>query len=121
MYKVRVTVSKNGRFLRHDWVNVEADSLGDAKLKAREIKSSMLYAMDLAATPNLRTLKKVCPFCECDEIKSDDNYQSMSSISLVGGELPVLTVQHKDWNGGNPDTTCTTIYFCPFCGRKLTS
>ncbi len=119
MYKVKVTVSKSGKFLRHDWVNVEADGLEDAKRKAREIEASMLYSMDLTAIPDLRTLKMVCPVCECGETKSDENYQSKSSITLVGGRLPVLTVQHDDWAGRDPDTTCTTINFCPFCGRKL--
>jgi hypothetical protein len=120
MYKVKVTVRKHGKFLRHDWVEVEAEKLDEAKQKAGEIEASAMYAMDLTVIPDLRTLRKVCPVCEGDKEKYDDNYQSKCSISLVGGKLPVLTVQQEDWAGRDADTICTTIMFCPYCGRKLT-
>ena len=73
------------------------------------------------AVPDLIPLKQVCPVCEGCTTKSDENYQSKSSIAFVGGKLPVLTTLHEDWAGRDPDTTCITINFCPFCGRKLTT
>jgi hypothetical protein len=120
MYKVKVAVSKDGRFLRHDWIDVEANNLDEARQKAREIKASTMYAMDLTASPDLRTLRKVCPVCEGGKVECDENYQSKSTITFVGGDRPVLCVVHEDCAGRDHDTTCTTINFCPFCGRKLT-
>ncbi len=83
-------------------------------------RQNILQTLGLPDNSDSRKPEAGCSVCGGEKENHDENYQSKASITLVGGRLPVLTVQQDDWAGRDPDTTCATINFCPFCGRKLT-
>ncbi len=107
---------------RDEYVDAVLDGNDLACLPPERLESlrrNILQTLGLADTSDPGTPEAGCPVCEGGQEECDGNYRSKASITLAGGKLPVLTVRQEDWAGRDPDATCITIDFCPFCGRKL--